>query len=83
MAAKLQLTISTRKNEGLIMSPSELLEQYFFGIRIQDSEGRELSQEVIKTFILAAQGEIEKYLNIKLLRRIIVEDKSFFRDLLL
>jgi len=70
--SKLKFTISSRKNEGLIMSPSELLEQYFFGVRIQNRDGTEINQEVIKTYILSAQEEIEKYLNLKLFFLIIL-----------
>jgi len=77
---ELKLTISQNKNEGLIMSPFELEETYLFGVKIQDGNGNEIAEHVKKMYIRSAQEEIEKYLNIKLLKQIIVESREFYRD---
>lgn len=68
------------KNEDLVISPIELQSLYFYGITIQDRSGKELSLEVYKHFIGAAQQEIEKYLGIKLNRQIIRENLDFMGD---
>jgi len=76
----LQFDILFKKNEGLILSPQELLELYFYGIKIESEDGTEISNQVLATYIEAAQREIEKYLNIKLVPQIIEEDKDFYRE---
>lgn len=68
------------KNEGLIMSPSELKELYFFGVSVTTQDGREMPDETIATYIRSAQREIETYLNIKLQKQIIEENKDFVRE---
>ena len=69
-----------KKNEGLIVSPQELLDLYFYGIPIRESHGHAISQETIRQFILSAQSELEKCLNIKMTRQIVTEDKDWFRN---
>lgn len=76
----LSLEFKYHKNEGLIISPSELQELYFYGITIQDRSGKELSLDTYKHFIGAAQKEIEKYLGIKLCKEIIRENLDFMGD---
>jgi len=76
----LQFDILFKKNEGLIISPQELLELYFYGIKIESKDGTEISNQVLATYIESAQREIEKYLNIKLVPQIIEEDKDFTRE---
>jgi len=76
----LQFDILFKKNEGLILSPFELLELYFYGIKIESEDGTEISNQVLATYIEGAQREIEKYLNIKLVPQIIEEDKDFYRE---
>lgn len=76
----LVFTTKFKKNDGLVISPDELLEKYFYGIKIADSTGATLSPKIIKQFIEAAQSEVEKWLNIKMVRQIIREDKDFQRN---
>ena len=68
------------KNEGLVISPSELKAMYFFGIRTTTQSGREMPDETFATYIKAATREVENYLNIKLEKQIVQENKDFFRD---
>lgn len=70
--------IKYRKNTGLVMSPAELLEQYFYGTPIKEQDGREMSENTIRLYIDAAQKEIEKFLNLKLKPQIIEEEKDFY-----
>lgn len=76
----LQFDIQYSKSEGLAISPNELLDLYFYGIQIKNSQGTSISEETIKNFILGAQEELEHYLNIKLTKQVITEDKDFFRN---
>jgi len=76
----LTFNISYKKNSGLIISPEELLELYFFGIDIYDKHGGSISNDIISTTIQAAQDEVEKYLNLKCQKQIIKEDRDFFMD---
>lgn len=69
-----------RKCEWLCMSPAELRETYFYGVRILDKLGKEISEDTYRTYILAAQKEIEGVLNIKLAPQVIDESVSFLRD---
>lgn len=69
-----------KKNDGVILSPEELIDLYFLGVKLIDINGNELSKDTIKKFILSAQQEIEKWLNIKLQRQIIKENKDFYRS---
>jgi len=76
---RLELSISYGKNNGLIFSPSELLEQYLHGISICTRDGRAMSQEAISEKIRSAQKSIEQYLSIKLNRQVIQETRDFIR----
>lgn len=68
------------KNLDLVISPSELLELYFFGINIDRQQGVDFSNETLRFYIAAAQQEVEKYLTIKLKKQIIEEKKDFYRS---
>ena len=72
--------IAVAKNEGLIISPAELLELYFFGIPMKTQDGKQMPEHVIKTYIKAAQEEIEAYLNIRLQKQIMHERRDFNRE---
>lgn len=76
----LTLTVKYRKNQGIIMSPSELDALYFYGVTIMSKDGTALSNEVKRTYIMAAQEEIEKYLGIKFKRQLIEETISFHKQ---
>ena len=76
----LVFSLPFKKNDGLIISPQELLDLFFYGIPIREPGGQSISQETIRNFIFAAQAEIEKYLNTKLVRQIVTEEKDWFRN---
>lgn len=76
----IRLTIAYNKNEGLLISPSELRENYLFGIPVCTSDGRKLSAQTIKQHISAAQKRIETLFSIKLNRQVICESKDFNRQ---
>lgn len=76
----LQLNIKYRINTGLILSPDELLSIYFYGILIEDGEGTDFPPETVRFYLLAAQQEIEKYLNIRIIRQLATETQNYYRD---
>lgn len=53
---------------------------YFYGSTFYSKDGTSLSNEVKRTYILAAQEEIEKYLNIRFKPQLITETEHFHRD---
>lgn len=67
-----------KKNTGLIISPSELLSLYFYGINVQSNDGTEFDLETARYYILTAQREIENYLQIKLTPELITETLSYY-----
>lgn len=77
--AALRLKIQYNKNEGLIISPSELRESYLFGIPVCTNDGRKISPATIKQQIQAAQKRIENLFSIRLARQVICESKDFVR----
>jgi len=48
----IEYSVKYRKNGGTAISPSELQEQYFFGIPIVDSEGNPMSEKNLFVFPL-------------------------------
>ncbi|NCB02938.1 MAG: hypothetical protein EOM67_12330 [Spirochaetia bacterium] len=76
----LTLTFKYRKNEDLILSPSEIQETYLYGVTIQDKSGKDLSSEVYRFYIQSAQQELEKYLGIKFKMQVISESLDFYGD---
>lgn len=76
----LSFDILSNINEGIIISPFELIENYLFGIQLHDQNGVEIPQDTIKTFIKSAQSELENYLGIKITKQVILESKDFYRD---
>ena len=70
-------TAKYNKNDELVISPEELQELYFFGTPIVDPNGSGMSTESIRYYIKAAQTEVEQWLNIKLNKQIIEEEKDF------
>lgn len=78
--ATISLSFKYKVNEDLIFSPAELQEIYMYGITIQDKSGKELSQDVYKFFIQAAQQELEKYLGVKFRMQRYTESLDFHGD---
>jgi hypothetical protein len=76
----IKYSIKYRKNEGLVMSPQELLTLYFYGISIQSRDGTQLSYDTIKYNIKVAQEEVEKFLEIRLNIKFIEQTCDYFRD---
>ena len=68
------------KNEGLIMSPSSLLEKYFHGISICTKDGKRIPEDTIKQKILAAQRMVETSMSIKLQRTVVSETRDFLKQ---
>jgi hypothetical protein len=62
---ELTLTAKYRKNTGIVLSPMEMDSLYFYGSIFYSKDGTAFSNENKRAYILAAQDEIEKYLNIK------------------
>ena len=79
MAGSLNFKIKFGKNSGLVMSPAELLERYFFGISICTANGERLSNETILQKLRAAQSKLENYLQVKFQKQIQEEQKDFIR----
>ncbi len=71
------LKINYTKNEGLLISPSDLVELYLTGIPLCYPNGGSISDETIKQKILAAQQELEDYLSLKFNRQIVEENQDF------
>jgi len=67
-----------RKNEGLVISPSELLNIYLYGVNVIAGDGSEFSTENVRYYIVQAQKEIEGYLNIKLNKQLYNERLSYY-----
>lgn len=60
----------------MVMSPTEMLEAYFYGIDICDS----LPDETLKFYLDSAQQEVEKSLDLKIIPQIISESQDFWRN---
>jgi len=69
-----------KKNTGLVLSPNELRDLYLYGLNIRSKDGSELSTSTWETKIKSAQQEIEKFLAIKLVRQLISEKCTYYRD---
>lgn len=76
----INLQVQYRKNDCSVLTPGELKQLYFFGVKIEDRMGTEISDETWYMNIRSAQEEIEKYLGIKLCKQIIQENQTFYRD---
>lgn len=68
------------KNDGLIISPSELVSQYLFGLPLCTKDGRPLDINSIQKKIEISQSRIEKYLMVKLSRQMVSEQRDFMRN---
>ena len=69
-----------KKNTGLLFSPEELEVLYFYGINVQGQSGTDLSPTTIEFYIRQAQERVEKYLGIKLIRKLQNENMDYHRD---
>ena len=71
--------VKYKKNEGLIISPEELLALYFYGINIAANDGSELDIESVRFYIKSAQKELESYVGIKLNPTLVSETLGYYR----
>jgi hypothetical protein len=76
----LRLKIQYNKNMETIMSPTELMENYLFGIPMCSNDGRKMSMSAILQHILSAQATIESLFSIKLTKQVIDENRDFIRQ---
>lgn len=75
------LTTKYKKNTGLVMSPEELLALYFYGVNVNNStDGKNIDQYSLMTYLLAAQSEIERYFDIKLFPQLITETRDYYKS---
>jgi len=74
-------TLKYRKNGELIISSSEALALYFYGINLDlASDGTVLSDEIVEFYIRAAQEEFERFFDIKLKPQLVTEKRTYHRD---
>jgi len=73
----IQYQVLSSKNDGLPISPSELISQYFFGISLKNKEGASMSDSDIAFHIKAAVEEMEGYLNCKVMPQVITEQLDY------
>lgn len=73
-------TSKYKKNTGLVLSPQELRDLYFFGVNIVDKAGNELPDSTLEFYIESAQREIEQYLKIKFKVQLFNDNVTYNRD---
>jgi len=78
--ATILFTISYSKNEDMIISPSELIEQYLYGISLCNKDGTIISSEAIKQKILSAGNYVSHFLELQFSRKFISESTDFIRS---
>ncbi len=78
--AEITYKVKYKKNEGLVISPEELLALYFYGIEIQSNDGSSMSNDTIRFQIKSAQQQVEKFLEIRISPKLIEESIDYFRE---
>lgn len=73
----LRLNIEFSKNEGLVMSPSDLHNLYLAGIPLCYPSGARVSMDLLRQKIVASQKMIENFLSIKINKQQIIEEQDF------
>lgn len=76
----LKLKIQYNKNVEMVLSPTELIENYLFGIPLCANDGRKISSQAISQHIKSAQEQIESLFSIKLTKQVIEENRDFNRQ---
>ena len=76
----LRLKISYNKNNGLLISPTELRETHLFGIPVCTTDGRKISSQSLMQAIRSAQTKFERVFSIKLKKQVIEESRDFIRE---
>lgn len=77
---KLSLNLKYGKNNGMILSPTEVKTIYLYGIRISSTDGSQFSDESFRFYIKEAQKIIENYLSIKIVKQMVEETTSYYKD---
>ncbi len=78
--SSLKLKIQYNINTGTIMSPTELMENYLFGIPLCSNDGRKMSSQAVSQHISAAQTQVENLFSIKLTKQVVEESRDFVRQ---
>lgn len=78
--ASIVLETIYQKNGDMVLSPTELLDIYLYGVTVQATTGELFNEQTIQTYIRAAQEEVEKFLCIKLKKQLVTEKCSYFRE---
>lgn len=73
---KVTYSILSSKNDSPI-SPSELVDRYFFGIPVKDQSGNIMSEQSLSFYITAAMQSVEGWLNLKLKKQVVEESLSY------
>nr|DAN69593.1 MAG TPA: head to tail adaptor [Herelleviridae sp.] len=76
----LTLDILYGKNDGLVLSPTELVANYLFGIPMCSPDGQKIAGSTIRTQIKVAQTKVENVFSIKLRKQVIEESRDFIRE---
>lgn len=77
---KLSFDLSYNTTPKLVINPGELLQNYLYGVPICNSQGLELTSDIIEKKILIAQQWLEGILYIKLNEQIIRETSNFVKN---
>lgn len=67
-----------KRNTDLAISAKELQDLFFYGVPLREPGGSAINISTLEHYILAAQSELEHYLNIKLNRQVITENKDWY-----
>lgn len=80
--SSINYTISFEESgpNGLVISPAKLIEMCFYGINLCTVDGRTISDNTIASYIYAAQAEVERVMNVKLLKQVVKEEQDFSAD---
>ena len=80
MPGQLIFTVKYKKNTGSVISVAEMWNNYLYGITIQAGTGTSFSDESLRTYLSAAQREIENYFNLKFVKQLVEsETHSYYR----
>lgn len=78
---RLELSIKYRKNEGIVLSPSEMEIIYLYGIDILSLDGSSFSSEALRFYIETAQREIENRFSLRFQKQLVdKETVSYYRS---
>lgn len=76
----LAFKLKYKKNQGIALSASELIEGYLFGIPLTNAQGVSLTSRVIEDKLAIAQSQVEHTLSIKMIYTIIKENRDYDRQ---